>query len=246
MARPKRKGRPIPPSAVMGDLSRLAPEIRVRIYQHYFQSAIVRFTRSSGSSRDVRRGIAHKPRVYFKSSIALMVVCKAVYLEAHPIYASSLTLILRNCTLQDLPPPNRYSPLKFIQRLEIASGWYLRIDLSLLPALKQIVFPSEPADLLTRHLWPCGDTLTQEMQYWNGFHDSRVLETYISWYKRRTTSQGTILLQSKLPTWLDNVVYDASSAIQVINTVKFCPSSTSRVKNIFLVRTSLPCSSMPC
>jgi hypothetical protein len=71
------------------------------------------------------------------------------------------------------------------------------------------------------------------MQYWNGNHDQQLLKVYLHSYRPDVIPEGYYICPN-LPKWLSELVYDSSSTIQIVNTVRFHPNPTSRVKNIFL------------
>ena len=108
----------------------LPSEARAIIYKHYFgDGTIIRYTRAADQPR---------ARVYYKSKVGLMVICKAVYLEAHPLYWSSATLILKNTRLDNINSTDGFSPLQFVERIQLVDDWYDALDVAQLPALKTL------------------------------------------------------------------------------------------------------------
>ena len=100
----------------------------MRIYRQVFEKAVVRFTKP-------RKG---KARVYAKTRVSLILICKAIYLEARPFLAASVTLVLKNARISPTtvakPPP----PFKFLRHLEVVYDVVTTLDVSCFPALKTL------------------------------------------------------------------------------------------------------------
>ena len=109
----------------------LATEQRLRIYEYAFEDATVQYTRPKNGTR---------ARVFAstKQSLGLLTSCKAVYMEAHPLYLSLLRLVLKNTTIVDIPEYLRSTILPKIQYLEInwPTSYFENFDWAALPALR--------------------------------------------------------------------------------------------------------------
>ena len=78
-----------------------------------------------------------------RQNLGLLTCCKAIYLEAHPLYLSLVRLVLKNTYTNDIPAYLQSTILPKIQCLEI--DWEFDrsfMDWSLLPALQTVTFIS--------------------------------------------------------------------------------------------------------
>ena len=118
-----------PSGSLFTGLFSIPSETRTQVYRRYFQDAIVRFTRARNSA---------KPRAYYKGRIELMLVCKEIYLESHPIYAASVKLILKNTRISHIAAARQYHRIKLLQYLEIVDEPRMALYVGNLPALKTL------------------------------------------------------------------------------------------------------------